>query len=447
MDNPMKRVHLVMIMPLAIASALGGCSATETSPGQPGVAGSTATGSGGTVGAAMGGATATGAAMGGATATGTAMGGAAFGGTTARATATGGAAIGGTTAKATATGGAAIGGTTARATATGGAAIGGTTARATATGGAATGGATTGGAGSAIGGAATGGSGTGSPGTGTSSLSAGCGKAPTIASSTYNNGNPISITAANRQRRYILSVPANYDNTKPYKLVIAWHQLDGNDKQMYQQNYYWLKDIADAASSTIFVAPNGEKNGTPCTGTGNGESGCGWPDSSGSNVALGDAVVAQIEENFCIDKNKIFANGWSYGGSMTFRTACSRPLDGTGTWGVRAVAIYNGAEQLSSGGCKPSKAVAFYASHGTNDTVLSYDGGISMAQTYGKLNGCTWVTPTKATGNHVCTSQTGCAAGYPDEFCSYVGPHTPDPPREGGQRWQPQEVWKFFSQF
>jgi len=278
-------------------------------------------------------------------------------------------------------------------------------------------------------------------------LSAGCGKMPTIAASMYNNGNPISITAANKQRRYILSVPANYDNTKPYRLVIAWHQLDGNDKQMYQQNYYWLKDIADAASSTIFVAPNGEKNGTPCTGTGNGESGCGWPDSSGSNVALGDAVVEQVEQNFCIDTTKIFANGWSYGGSMSYRTACSRPLGGTGTWGVRAIAIYNGAAQLSAGNCMPSKAVAFYASHGTNDNVLTYDGGVSMAQTYAKLNGCTWMTPTRATGNHVCTNVMGCMTGYPVEFCSFVGPHTPDPPQEGGKRWQPQEVWKFFSQF
>jgi poly(3-hydroxybutyrate) depolymerase len=270
---------------------------------------------------------------------------------------------------------------------------------------------------------------------------------PTIASNMYNNGNPIPIMAANRQRRYILSVPTDYDNKKPYRLVIAWHQLDGNDKQMYQQNYYWLKEIPEAASSTIFVAPNGEKNNTPCTGTGSGESGCGWPDSNGSNVALGDAVVAQVEENFCIDKNKIFANGWSYGGSMSYRTACSRPLGGTGDWGVRAVAIYNGAAQLSAGGCTPSKAVAFYASHGTNDGVLSYDGGISMANTYAKLNSCTWATPTKATGNHVCTNVAGCMAGYPVEFCSFVGPHTPDPPRENGQRWQPQEVWKFFSQF
>jgi poly(3-hydroxybutyrate) depolymerase len=299
------------------------------------------------------------------------------------------------------------------------------------------------GAGGAAGASGAAGSG-GAGGSGTS-LSAGCGKAPGIASNMYNNGNPISITAANRQRRYILSVPTNYDNTKPYNLVIAWHQLDGNDKQMYSQNYYWLKDIPEAASSTIFVAPNGEKNGTPCTGNSVAEGGCGWPDSSGSNVALADAVVAQIEENFCIDKTRIFANGWSYGGSMSYRTACSRPLGGdTADWGVRAVAVYNGAAQLSSGGCTPSEAVAFYASHGTNDGVLGYDGGVSMATTYARLNGCTAMTPTRASGNHVCTNYMGCTAGLPVEFCSFVGGHTPDPPREGGNRWQPQEVWNFF---
>ncbi len=279
-----------------------------------------------------------------------------------------------------------------------------------------------------------------------SNQSAGCGTEPGIASNMYNNGNPIPISAGGRDRRYILSVPDDYDNTRPYNLVIAWHQLDGNDKQMYDQNFYWIKDIPEAASSTIFVAPNGEKNGTPCTGMSVAEGGCGWPDSNGSNVALADAVVAEVEANFCIDKNRIFANGWSYGGSMSYRTACSRPLDGgEADWGVRAVAVYNGAAQLSSGGCMPSKSVAFYASHGTDDNVLGYDGGVSMATTYAELNGCMVMTPTRANGNHVCTNFMGCEADYPVEFCSFVGPHTPDPPREGGQRWQPQEVWQFFS--
>ena len=95
----------------------------------------------------------------------------------------------------------------------------------------------------------TGGATTGGP----AGMSAGCGKDPTIAASMYNNGKPIAITAANMQRRYILNVPTNYDKTKPYKLIIAWHELNGNDMEMYRNQYYHL--LALANNTTIFVAP------------------------------------------------------------------------------------------------------------------------------------------------------------------------------------------------
>ncbi len=337
------------------------------------------------------------------------------------------------------TGGQAIGGKSAAGGSdTGGQATGGKSAA----GGASIGGQATGG-GSNVGGQATG----GGSNTGGAGKSAGCGKAPTIASSQYNNGQTISITAAGKQRRYILNVPTNYDNTHPYRLVVAYHQLDGNDKQLYSWQYYGLLPLSN--NSTIFVAPNGQKSGTPCSGTGNGDSGCGWPNSSDSDLALADAVVAQIEENFCVDTDRIFATGWSYGGSMSYRTGCSRPLGGTGsTWGVRGIAIYSAAQL--SGNCTPSKPVAFYAEHGTKDSVLNYDSmGIPLAQNFAKANGCTWATPTKVTsGTHVCTNMTGCTAGYPLEFCSFNGDHTPYP--DNGQAagsWGPQEAWKFISQF
>jgi hypothetical protein len=56
-------------------------------------------------------------------------------------------------------------------------------------------------------------------------------------------------------------------------------------------------------------------------------------------------------------------------------------------------------------------------------------------------------TPTRVTsGNHVCTNTTGCRTGYPVEFCSFNGGHTPDP-SDGGTSWQYQVVWNFFNQF
>jgi poly(3-hydroxybutyrate) depolymerase len=276
-------------------------------------------------------------------------------------------------------------------------------------------------------------------------MSTGCGKAPGIASNQYNNGKPISIMAGNMQRRYILSVPANYDNTHPYRLVISYHQRDGNDVQNYAWQYYGLLPLSK--DTTIFVAPNGQLNGAPCASMASGEGNCGWPNPNNSDLALADAVVAQIEENFCIDTNRIFATGWSYGGAMSYETACARPLGGANGY-IRGVAVYSGSPQISAGPCPPMKQVAYYASHGTNDNVLQYSGGLTMTQNFAKANGCTWATPPQATGGHTCTNITGCMTGYPVEFCSFVGQHTPYPDNGQAQgSWGPGEAWKFLSQF
>jgi poly(3-hydroxybutyrate) depolymerase len=264
----------------------------------------------------------------------------------------------------------------------------------------------------------------------------------------YNNGSLISITAASLQRRYILNVPTNYDNAKAYKVIIAFHQLDGNDKQMYANGYYHLLNLS--GNNVIFVAPNGQEGGTPCSPTGNGDPGCGWPNPNGSDVALADAIVAQVKDNFCVDTNRIFAAGWSYGGSMSYKTACERGLGGTkgGVPGyIRAVAVYSGAQL--SGTCTPTTPVAYYASHGDDDTVLDWNVGVPLAQNFATANGCTWVAPTKVTsGNHVCTNIMGCTSGYPVRFCAFDGAHTPDP-RDPNQptSWEYQATWDFFNQF
>jgi poly(3-hydroxybutyrate) depolymerase len=310
--------------------------------------------------------------------------------------------------------------------------------------GASTDGATTGMGG--IGGAGgTSAGGTGGTGQTTDGMSAGCGTEPGIAANMYNNGSQISIMAAGMNRRYILRVPDDYDNSRPYKLIIAWHQLDGNDVQMYANDYYHLEPLS--GGSAIFAAPNGQKNGQPCTTTNNGDGGCGWPNSNGADVALGDAVVEELKSNFCIDTNRIFATGWSYGGSMSYKHACERGLGGTkdGVEGyVRGIAVYSGAQL--SGQCTPSTPVAYYGSHGLSDNVLGYSGGVGLAQNFANANGCDWSTPPEGTGQHVCTDIAGCDADYPVQFCSFNGGHTPDP-SDGGQSWQYQLVWDFFDQF
>ncbi len=244
-------------------------------------------------------------------------------------------------------------------------------------------------------------------------------------------------------REYILNVPVDYDNTNPYKLILTYHELNGNDDEMYNEHYYGLLPLS--GNSTIFVAPNGQQSGANCTQA----SGCGWPNTNDSDMMLADAVVNQVEESFCVDASRIFATGWSYGASMSEQTACERPLGGTGaTWGVRGVAVYSVAYLSNTTNCTASLPVAYYASHGTQDSVLSYSGGVSIAETWASVDGCVVATPTQAASTHICTNFAGCATGYPVEFCSFVGPHTafPDSGSEATS-WGPAEVWKFLSQF
>ena len=65
-----------------------------------------------------------------------------------------------------------------------------------------------------------------------------------------------------------------------------------------------------------------------------------------------------------------------------------------------------------------------------------------IPQNFAKANGCTYVAPTKVTsGAHVCTSLTGCKTGFPLEFCSFNGDHTPYPDTGQSQgSWGPPEV-------
>ncbi len=346
----------------------------------------------------------------------------------------------------------ASGGTTSQPGTGGRSASGGTTSQ-PGTGGTTAAGGNTGRDGGPAAGGAGGGTAVDAGGTSPSGQSAGCGKTSTITSSQYNNGNPISITVNGSQRRYILSVPTPYDNTKPYKFILTLHARDSNDKSEYNEKYYDLQPLSN--NTVIFAAPNGVLNNAPCTGTGIGETGCGWP-AGNNNMQLMDAVVKQVTDNFCVDMNRIYATGWSYGASMSYEIACERPLEQAATngWGVRAVAVY-AAAQLS-GSCKPTATnpVAYYATHGTaggnnGDGVLPYSGGVTLTQNMATADGCTWQTPTMVTsGTHVCTKMAGCKTGYPVEFCSFNGGHTAYP--DNGQpqsSWGPQEAWTFLSQF
>ena len=252
-------------------------------------------------------------------------------------------------------------------------------------------------------------------------MSSGCGSTMGPKSNTY------MINAAGKDRTYILKVPDNYDANRPYRLILSYHPLGGTAQQIATTSYYGLWSMA--AGTTIFAAPQGIDNG--------------WNDAGRSLTAGGDdiaftkALVDELTSKLCIDKSRIFSEGFSMGGSMSYAIACAMGDV------FRAVVAHSGGPM--SGCVRHTKPVPYFMTHGTQDMVCTYPQyGVPQINDFAKLNGCMAQEMPMPTGSdHICVDFPGCMPGYPARACIFVGPHTPSPPGN----WVPGESWKFISQF
>lgn len=269
-------------------------------------------------------------------------------------------------------------------------------------------------------------------GAGILAATAGCGRAPTLTSGTR------SIQSSGQNRSYILRIPDNYDRNFPYRLVFAFHWLNGTANDVATGGsdgaafaYYGLQPRSN--NSTIFVAPQGIDNG--------------WANTNGRDLTLVDDLTNLIGNDLCVDTTLRFALGWSFGGAMSYAVACARPTV------FRAVAVLSGANLSGcNGGTQP---VAYLGIHGTHDSVLNISNGRSLRDTFVRNNGCTNQNPAEpALGSltHIVTAYSGCRAGFPVRWAAFDGDHTPSPvdgstSSSGARTWTSDEIWRFFTQF
>jgi poly(3-hydroxybutyrate) depolymerase len=322
---------------------------------------------------------------------------------------------------------------------TGGSAQSGTGGNSAGSAGAASGGKSgsgTGGVGGSAGASSTGGlagmSGSGSGGSsggsggGNAGKSAGCGSPPTLKSGT------IPIMFNNASRNYILRIPDDYDNNHPYRLVFAYAESGASAMSVASRNYFTMATL-DSEDSTIFVAPDAA----------NGEGS--W---SKSDVELTDAILEQLEADLCIDKSRLFATGFSFGGAMSLALACTRADV------FRGVAFFSGADLTGSCNGTLTKPIAYYASQASGDSSgdpIPSSGRIKQAQ-FAEVNGCTAepaATTFPAAGQpHKCTVYQGCSPGHPTVYCVFEGAHGWEPRDPGASMsWNAPEAWKFITQF
>jgi poly(3-hydroxybutyrate) depolymerase len=255
--------------------------------------------------------------------------------------------------------------------------------------------------------------------------SAGCSQAPRLNSGTHR------VTINGKQREYIVRLPENYDNNRAYSVIFTFHALGGSAQQIANGGggtlpYYGLPPLAN--NQAIFISPNGLNSG--------------WANQGGEDIAFVDSMMATIDSGLCVETSLRFATGFSYGGAMSYSLACSRPDK------IRAVSV------LSSGvlsGCNGGNSpVAYYAQHGTRDSVLSINGGRQMRDKFLTNNRCTRVNePQPGQGGRSTKAvYQGCTPGYPVTWVVFDGDHNPSQTDPGSSTpFAPGNTWEFFRQF
>ena len=248
--------------------------------------------------------------------------------------------------------------------------------------------------------------------------SSGCGT-----SSTLPESGMASFEVGGKSRDYIIRIPAGYDGVTPMRIVFAFHGASGSAVQVDNGDppnagleatgpYYGIKEHAD--DHTIFVA--GQADGT-------------WNDSDVDYVTT---LVDKLKGELCLDESRILATGFSMGGIMTLRVACH-------LYDVfRAVAPMSCS--LSASNCPAGgDHIAYWSSHGEEDTTIAISNGEAARDEFAKRNGCNMDEPAPI-GSDGCVAYQGCDEGYPVNWCPFTGIHQP-PPFSG------PEIWAFLSQF
>ena len=221
-----------------------------------------------------------------------------------------------------------------------------------------------------------------------------------------------TITINGQERKYNLFIPSGYSNNREYSLIIATHGRTNSKDQV--QAYMGLQK---GQSDTIVAYPAALR-----ASSGNSFS---W--SEKENMTFIDAILRQVSDNYCINRNQVYAVGHSLGGWMAQRIACLR-----GDFLSGLAVVGSGAFGSTCSGPVPS---LFFQN--VNDPLSSYASGVSARNTRIKVNECDESsTENVQIGSLTCTKYNKCSAGNEVVWCEgYTGyngdPHSWPTPNGG----------------
>jgi polyhydroxybutyrate depolymerase len=222
-------------------------------------------------------------------------------------------------------------------------------------------------------------------------------------------------------RAYLLHVPPSYSGNTPVPLVIDLHPLS-LDAQWEKANSGFLA-LSDQ-EGFIAAWPQGIEitwNMGPCCTS----------SRAVDDFGFARALVRQLSTEACVDPKRVYAVGFSMGGSMAYYLACTE-AEIFASIAVSSMDLFADSELA----CQPSRAVSEISFRGTADTVVQYAGGsgsppghpeftnellgaVGTFQKWAAIDQCTG-SPTAEDANG-CSTYSTCQDGTEVALCTSQG--------------------------
>jgi len=163
-----------------------------------------------------------------------------------------------------------------------------------------------------------------------------------------------------RRREFLLHLPAGYDSSHFFPLVLVFHGSSASASVIERETSF--DHVADSLGFVV-AYPEGLHRGWNI-----GEC-CRYSyQNRVSDVAFAGALIAHLEKGLRIDSSRVYAAGYSDGGTLSMLLACRLPGQ------IAAIGTVSGTLFNPLPRCDLTRAVPVIVIHGTGDTHIPYAG-------------------------------------------------------------------------
>ena len=164
------------------------------------------------------------------------------------------------------------------------------------------------------------------------------------------------LKVGNLKRAYNLHVPSSYNSKKPMPLVLAFHGVGANGKEMAKMTGF--SQLAEQAGFIVVYPDAIRKHWDARRGN--------QPETT-NDVGFISALIDDLGQRYTLDRDRIYVTGFSNGGTFAYRLACELSDKITAIAAVSATMPENVART-----CQPVKPISVLLMHGTKDAVIPY---------------------------------------------------------------------------